>query len=492
MGTSGVNKYFDSYESIKGVYEKINSIVNESNVYLVKANSIPNFIKLISETLYKLYHSNEKEIKDSEDKLRKNKKYELEKDIVLYSSFEECKSIIKNDDENNAFIIVDEKFLKNMGIYDNNKDKNVYMTINNKNKESPIYEIKFKDFNNNIPFKIKDNGIYKFVYKITDNDKKKNSEIYSLLQCLSNNEKLKSDFLSNKNKFSSIQKNDTKYKISKELYDIINNSSDSLNINDFIQIIGDNKDLYKAKNLIIYLYEQIHSELNEKDINTKFDLIESDPTCIENEYYNFIGDFDIKNKSIISDIFYFENIKSKKCMTCEKEELFKFEMKNSLTFNLEQIESILKNNKLNIMDAFNYYYSYNTNIEIEKINCNICKKERNFEKKYNFNSLPEILTIILEYGNINNIEFSIDYNIDLNNYLYNWNNNKRDDKTKYELISMLKYVKEDNNKLCFGYCKLETNNKWYEYNIEGVKCLSDINESEKGFPYILFYQKIKK
>ena len=92
MGTSGVNKYFDSYESIKGVYEKINSIVNESNVYLVKANSIPNFIKLISETLYKLYHSNEKEIKDSEDKLRKNKKYELEKDIVLYSSFEECKS----------------------------------------------------------------------------------------------------------------------------------------------------------------------------------------------------------------------------------------------------------------------------------------------------------------------------------------------------------------------------------------------------------------
>ena len=74
--TCFMNSSLQCLSHIKPFYEKINSIVNESNVYLVKANSIPNFIKLISETLYKLYHSNEKEIKDSEDKLRKNKKYE--------------------------------------------------------------------------------------------------------------------------------------------------------------------------------------------------------------------------------------------------------------------------------------------------------------------------------------------------------------------------------------------------------------------------------
>ena len=106
-------------------------------------------------------------------------------------------------------------------------------------------------------------------------------------------------------------------------------------------------------------------------------------------------------------------------------------------------------------------------------------------------SLPDFLTIILFRKNNfeNDVEFSIDYNIDIKNFLYN--SDIRQENTKYQLIGVVSYYIEQKGNYHGSLFKSFKDNNWYFYNGSIVKIVDDIYEIDKGIPYILLYQKIK-
>ena len=477
---------FKLYESIKASLSRVNESDNSFTRYLISANSIPIFTDLIKKN--NIFENPENENDLEKDLNSKLKKYTLEKDIIIYSKFEQCKIFIEDIDKKyekeNEFIIVDEKFLKTMKINDV-KDNKVKIIID-KNKDM---KIKFPDFEQEISFQKKNNNIGFFEFtnkKYSDNNENddkeneaKNNNIKIQLLCLANIPNLKNYFLENQEKFSKKQKNNNKF--SKAFSDIIYNIAAQKDINIIESTINLKNKIKEDSNLslpkfIPFLFEKIHNELNERNKDDNNDFIESDDTCAETEYYNFLEKYDKNNKSIISETFCFEELFKKKCKLCDFE-TFNFEMINKLVFNVNEILSKNKRENINLFDCFNYY------TQINSIYCKECKNE--IEELKIFNSLPNILSIFLDLENNNNVKFDINFEIDLKKYLFNWNN-YRNLEAKYHLIGMVNFNKE-NSEYYLGYCKVD--NKWYFYSNTSYSVINDIKEI-KGIPVILFYQKL--
>ena len=490
MGAGNGKNYFNAYKSIYNSYNNITKKNEMLDNYLIKAKSISNFINIINkDNLFDNIDENNKNISKSEEKLIDDlKNYKLEENIVIYSKYEQYKNIIEQKDkEENEFIVVDEKFLDAMKIK-NDKNAKIEISFDGDNKD--LIEIKFNDSEEKIPCQKCTNISYKFLNKEEENNKKHyKMNIQLQLQCLTNIKKLKKYFLSNK-------ENIEKYNFSKYYLDIINHLSNEENKNKLLELdiikneLENNHDFFLPKNFILAFFQNIHDELNEYKNNSDFEIIESQKDFAEIEHYNIFEKFNNNNKSIISDIFYFEQLCINKCLACQKE-TYDFSMINHILFNINEIMSFDENKKnINIYDCFDIY----TNTNNEKSNnkmmtCVKCKAETNYNNEKKFDLLPEVLTIILD-NSVDNSEvskdFIIDYEIDLSKYLFNWNNHKKRN-SKYELIGMISYEK-DNKKIYFGYCKSK-GNKWYFYNGADSKEIS--TDDIKGIPHLLLYQQLK-
>ena len=110
-------KYFKAYKSMVFINEISNNKL-AFKCFLINIKTIPNFIKLIKDSIMNKNENTKKTIKKS------FKNYKPEKQIELYYSFDECENIINQNliSENN-FIIVDEYFFKYMNIKIKDKDK---------------------------------------------------------------------------------------------------------------------------------------------------------------------------------------------------------------------------------------------------------------------------------------------------------------------------------------------------------------------------------
>jgi len=489
MGTANGKNYFNAYKSIYNSYINIEKKNESLNNYLIKAKSIPNFISLINKhNLFENISENNNKISNSEKKLIADlKNYKLEENIINFSKFDQYKDIIKkNDPEQNEFIVVDEKFLDTMKIKNNKKEK-IEISFDGDNKE--LMEIKFNDSEEKIPCKKYKNISFKFLNKDEENNKKHYiMNIQLQLQCLTYIEKLKNYFLSN-------EENIKKHNISKNYLDIINHLSNEENKNKILQLdiikdeLENNKDFYLPKNFILSFFQNIHDELNENKNNNNFQIIESQKDFAEIEHYNIFEKFKNNNKSIISDIFYFEQLCTNKCANCQKE-TYDFSMINHLLFNINEVISSDENQKyINIYDCFDFYTNTNNKKSNNLMKCLKCNTETNYKNEKKFDLLPEVLTIIFDYSVDNSEiskEFKVDYKIDLNKYLFNWKN-KKNRNSKYGLIGMISYEK-DNKKIYSGYCKSK-DNKWYFYKDADSKEISI--DDIKGIPYLLLYQELK-
>ena len=108
--------------------------------------------------------------------------------------------------------------------------------------------------------------------------------------------------------------------------------------NQFKKVIGDLNPLFEgfhaadAKDLVFFIIETLHKENNIKDstINIKkdFNQLENEAKDEVLMLQNFKNDFDLKNKSIMSDTFYGVTRSIMKCNGCN---LKKFSFQ---TFNL--------------------------------------------------------------------------------------------------------------------------------------------------------------
>ena len=174
--TKGVNfkeekakNYFQAYLSIKDMINWIKKTKKgTTEAYLISKQSIPNFVNILfnpnSNILNKIYWKNDL-LELAENEFMKSLfEYKLDKNIIFLSTYQEClKYKVENEDKENEFIIVDDKFIKPMELdYEDVVHKKVELLIDNNLK---IFQIKFPNNVKKINFKEKKRGIYKFISK---------------------------------------------------------------------------------------------------------------------------------------------------------------------------------------------------------------------------------------------------------------------------------------------------------------------------------------
>ena len=507
-------KIFNAYSSIKDflikyIYGKENiSIDNGIEVYLVSTKSIPNFIRLLKEQ-YKTEIKDESELLKMEEKLRdKFKEYVAEKDIVIYNSFQECSKII-NDEENNEFIIVDETFFKNLNINEG-KYRNKEVKINEINKEKKSIKILFPVSEKMIGAKEKQKGYFQFCEIIEDSITVEPNIIYqSIISVQMKNENTISDndienqniFMNNSSLIRSIvycllniksfydyfRKNEINEtdKFSIIFHSIANqkkNKNYNFDITDLIKVIN-NYNINSPKNIMEIIYNNIHLELkeNKENILTKIMTQDKDDPDPVIEVCNTCNKFEKMGKSIVSDIFYFQDLITNQSQNTGKILNYKSSMRNNIIFPLKEIIKFKnKSSELNIFDCFDYLTSKKIAINDDGYYYN---KNNSVNSIYSINSTKEILTIYLDREDDfkNEINFILDFDIDLSKYFFN-----KEIKHNFELIGFSSFYKD--KKICFPFYKNYEDNIWYYYDGLSIKIYS--NNLSIGAPFLLFYKVI--
>ena len=184
-------------------------------------------------------------------------------------------------------------------------------------------------------------------------------------------------------------------------------------------------------NIIDKIYDLFHQEFkiiqNDSYGINDINLIERINNCGNN-----LPIINNDNKSVMSEIFYFENIITFDCDYCHTKSQNEFK-NNYIKFNLEEISDYHNsNNELNLIDCFDYL----TRNQNENITCEcMCNSTYSF---YRIKSVQKILTIILDrWIDFNDgIKFKVDFDINLTKYFVNSSN-----QSSFELIGLFIYNK---------------------------------------------------
>ena len=287
-----------------------------------------------------------------------------------------------------------------------------------------------------------------------------------------------------------------------------------------------------AKDLVNFIIMTLHLELN-KTIKLNENQINGiiDQTNKELIKQIFKEDFDKKNNSIISELFYAINYNTTQCFNCQKC-IYNFQTYFFINFPLEEVRKYkieIINNQQNqynylMMNPFNNYnmlqqnqFMMNQQIQMnnninevyilecfdydEKTNymsgdnqmyCNNCKQNCDSYMKTNLYTGPEVLILILNRGK--GIEFNVKIyfteELDLSKYIEN-----KETGYMYKLIGVITHLGESSMSGHFiAYCKDPINGKWYKYNDAIVDEVKDFKKEVIDFamPYLLFYQKDNK
>ena len=500
-------KRYETYGSIISMSDQIGSKKELiQNIYLILTKSIKNFINALVD-----FNSLSEDERSSENLLEqlgeRFAEYDAEKHIEIYYKLEQFEDII--DTEDNEFLIMDKESFPEMAMELKKHSEKMVKLIKKENN----FEIRLEGRKEKIILKQIKNGFYKIdriIYGGEDNNTQisqkeinilqKNdnytndiSNIVSFLDCLKNISKLKKYFLENKNLFSS---NEINKIYSKLFYNYLTTNSIEILIKEFIQ---DRNDLFNNNKLIECFYDKMHSELNEKENKIQqselFEgkhLRELSNKCRE--------DFCNNNKSIISDNFYFEEISILHCKKCNKN-CYRTRFMNKLVIDVEELRKYKLGKyqyfeSLNIIDCLKFFVAQNKDNKSKCRNCN----DENLDIINKINSPPEILTIILDYGEDfkNDSVFSIfpknddDLSINIDFSIFKWNENdkSKNDIWNYNLIGFCSYYNNDEGKYYRPFY-LGENNKWYLHrNKENIEI--SLRERDQGKPYFLFYQRIDK
>ena len=320
------------------------------------------------------------------------------------------------------------------------------------------------------------------------------------LQCLCNIIQLQNYFLNNQTIF---QKNGARLskafcEVLQNLYDYKKNKN-SYQPHNFKNTISDMNSLFKgiaandSKDLILFIYEKIHEELNEpKNYYNLEQNISYELQLFRQNYYS-------NNSSIIEKTFYYEQQTINECSNCHNK-VINYNIQNMLIFPLEKI-------RLNLIEKTLHGYEFPCvyleqcfeHISIPElmqrennIYCNNCHQYSNSYYTSKMNTSPEIFTIILNRGKGNefDVEFDFPLRIDINNYVISKNKC-----TIYDLIGVLVHTGGSNmSGHFFAFCKSNIDHNWYKYN-DGIVQMCNYKDYEyeikhTGLPYVLFYQNV--
>ena len=318
------------------------------------------------------------------------------------------------------------------------------------------------------------------------------------LQCFSNIGRLKT-YLLNKNIYQDLENNkNSSKKLSFALAEVLKNLWEKLEHrfyapNNFKNLISEMNPLFKGiaandpKDLILFLLEKMHNELN-KPINNIPDNNKVPNSCNFIEVYkDFVYWFENKNKSIISDEFYFFTNNISTCQYCGTQ-IHNTQSNNILFFPLEEVRKYknYNHNNVAILDCFDYYGKKEI---YPSFYCNSCNQNYQAISQTQIIRAPK--TLIMNFNRGKGIEFNV--NVIFEEYLnlrkYVCDNNSP---YYYELTGVIcHFGSNDMGGHFIAYCKNCNNCEWYKYNDQIVTKCSFNEVKGTGLPYVLFYNYVE-
>ena len=550
------NSYKDKeieYEEI--LKEKKNNIDNENNKNINKKlenkkNIIEN--ECNNNSINYNEYNNVKQIynKKFENKILNNNEISQEKKEIEIN--EEINNVELNNINNVNYNIEDNKLIKNNNIKDDNnlkidndkeeiKDNNSLLD----NKEKKLKEIiinspdgnkiKDNDYINKININLDINGNKKIDKNQIDNknnnisDNKKNisqkigleningksSFINACIQCLSYTIPLTNYFLNKDNRDRIIKNNISinnpdEPQLSPSYLNVLENlwiNKAKLKSFSPYELIKNIQNLNKSfekevendvGDLIIFILEQLDSELNDKKgINNNNKELNNDPNIIKNNFYKEL----LNNNSIIYKTFFgglceilmvcqkcneessLKNIENKKVYEYHNLHYFKFPI-NEVFLLTQQNDA---KDFINLYDCLNYFQ---TAIILDGENgkfCEKCGKSTSFYKisriKYCQNNLLFLLN--RDFEKEKDIKFKFNEILDLTEYVI-----EKKENLIYDLYGIISLC-ESKDIHYVSFCRNLNENIWYKFDDSSVRIVNNLENDVFNFgnPVALFYQK---
>ena len=273
--------------------------------------------------------------------------------------------------------------------------------------------------------------------------------------------------------------------------DISNLSSNIISPVNFKRVVGYYNPLFRKsenepKDLVLFLMQAMHEELNHLGGNSSFPFIGQPNQFNEDETYkHFMNTYNIRNFSIISSLFYgkFKNIT--KCKECSKI-IYNFQTFGLLSFGTYNYQK----KSFNIYNGFDDFEKPQILSGINTINCINCKKPCEAENSCKIIQSPNILVISVDYDvNKNNRPLNVEFEetIDITKYVFNSKGH-----LKYRIACVCKLLDNSENKNKYHYitfCKDKMSNQWFKFD-DTFCSQCDSKEIYTGIPHLLFYEKI--
>ena len=240
-----------------------------------------------------------------------------------------------------------------------------------------------------------------------------------------------------------------------------------------------------SKDLILYLLKTMHEELNYFGENYSLPYKGSPNQFNEqNTFLYFMTSYNMRNFSIISQIYYgtYENIIQ--CQKCKKN-IYIFQKFEFISF--EMVDYHRK--------VFNIYRGFEDNEKPQllkgdnKLYCKYCNYLCEAILTCKILQPPNKLLINIDYGKSKKIKPSkieFDEEIDITRFInFNFNTNVR-----YRIICVCTHLEQSGNYGHYiAYCRHRLTGQWYEFNDSSCNgCYA--NAIYTGSPYLLLYERI--
>jgi len=244
------------------------------------------------------------------------------------------------------------------------------------------------------------------------------------IQCLCHISNFKKYFQNRQSVFNSTKNRNCR--LTKEFYRLINSlwkdsykGRNYFTPTDFKNTISEMNPLFQgiaandSKDLIIFIYETIHNEINKPENYNENNNYHNDQTLrlFRKDYYS-------KNMSFLIKTFYFEQQSEIKCMRCNRSKI-SYNISNIIIFPLEKVREYMvkKNNgfiSVTLDNCFENYQEPENLFGQNQIFCNSCGNLSNASTSNKIFTSPEVLTIILNRGQGLQFDVNFEYPLSIN------------------------------------------------------------------------------
>jgi ubiquitin C-terminal hydrolase len=239
-----------------------------------------------------------------------------------------------------------------------------------------------------------------------------------------------------------------------------------------------------SKDLILYLLQTMHEELNYFGDNQNSNFRRPNQFDRVQTFMFFMTTYNMKNFSIISNIFYGTYEIVTQCDKC-KNVIYNFQRFEFISFGMFDY----RKKEFNIYNGFEDNQKPNLLRGDNQFYCNYCKSLQDATTTSNIIQPPNKLIINIDYGKNKKFKPSrikFGEEIDITNFV------KFDfgTKIKYRIIGVCTHKGESGiSGHYIAYCKHRLTNKWYKFNDSECEKASH-HDIYKDSPYLLLYERI--